>query len=118
MNARDDRDGHGTASSSAVAALQGRPAMMAPQQRLLPALLRRAARTCRGFARPAAQSLDKSARSNRLASGSAAPQPEPEPEPEPEPVTEEEPWFLKAGGLRFSCKPGCGRCCTGPPGAV
>ena len=81
----------------------------------------------RGYARPAARSLDRSARrggndrpggSSSGSAGSSAEAAVPASEPEPEPEPEEEPWFLKEGGLRFSCKPGCGRCCTGPPGAV
>lgn len=75
---------------------------------------------CRGYARPAPRSLEKSTRKRRVPSatrsvdalgqkaGSAPSFSEPEPEP----------WFLKEGGLRFRCNPGCGRCCTGPPGAV
>jgi uncharacterized protein len=83
----------------------------------------------RGYARPAPRTLgDRSTRrrsrpataanSSEMAlqatQAAAAGGPALEPEPEPE----LEPWFLKKGGLRFSCKPGCGRCCTGTPGAV
>ena len=81
----------------------------------------------RGYARPSPWTLDRSTRrlsrpatttkSSEMAlraTQATAGGPALEPEPEPE----LEPWFLKKGGLRFSCKPGCGRCCTGTPGAV